>query len=167
MLEKHFYEWEIEEFPIPDTYGEGFEKEYEGETYTSHGHYSKDGYREAEVSISSYIGSIGAQHYYCKIQIPVSIEESSTGYWVFRPGLEVPSKYKNLNLELKRPIEKFELERKIYDPQFYREDSLVHGFYSVEEIVTLIKEIAPKIFKGKWELNCDFWDYDEKIIIDT
>lgn len=167
MLEKHFYEWELEEFPIPDTYGLGFKQELDGETYISAVHLNKDGFRSADMRISSYIGSIGAQHYYCRIRIGVDIQEVSTGYWVFRPGLEVPSKYKSLNLELKRPIESYELERKIYDPDFYQEDSLVHGFYSAKEAIDLFKEVAPKIFKGKWIIDCDCWDYDEKIIIDN
>lgn len=167
MLEKHFYTWELEAFPIPDTYGLGFSKELDGVTYISVGSYSKENFREANVSISSYVGCIGAQHYYCNIKIYVNIEEYSTGYGVFKPGLDVPAEFKSLNLELKRPIEKFELERKIYDPAFYKENSLVHGFYTVEEIVTLFKEIAPKIFKGKWEIDCDFWDHDEKILINN
>lgn len=169
MLENHFYSWEIEEFPINVDYGEGFEQELDGEKYISVGDYTKDGYREANMSISSYNGiSIGAQHYYCAIKIGVDIQEVSTKNWVFRPGLTIPSKYKSLNLELKRPIEKWELAQEVYDPRYYKEDSLVHGFYTEKEIIILFKEIAPKIFKGKWKIRCDYWNEEnETIIIDN
>lgn len=166
-LEKHFYSWDIESFPIDMMHGVGIEVEYKNKKYISVGQF-EDGYRIATFDVTSWVDSGIGVHYYGRLHIDTSMEDLETGWYTFVGGMEIPTECKDINIEFKRPIKEFELKNGTYDPRFFNMNSYVTGFYNEEELIDLLKDTVNYLLKGKWKIKCSYWRVDdEEIIVDN
>lgn len=184
-LENHISEYDLKfikdnypKFPIEDDFGKDLIlKNYEDKNVYTYVRLDKDGYREINLKITSFLGSYGAEHYYGTFKCydlnftdsKDKIGKSSMG-GVFTKGL--PEFYRDfLKLELKRPCEQKDLDN---DKRYGRDrwgsyeiGDLTRGFWTEEEIIEVGKEVFKKLFKGKWKLNIEsyYGDKDEVIYL--
>lgn len=139
------------EAPIPSTIGEGFTFSLDGEQYTTTG-YRKNGKRDVEFCITSFIGYCGgAQHYYCSISIFVENRNGNKTVAGYLGGIEVPNEFESFKARIVRPITKEELS----DTErwkFYEEGDLVDAFCSLEELNKCIETIRQIFPEDKWNV---------------
>ena len=70
IIEDHFMDWDLENFPIHDNYGEGFSFSVNNEKYITKGSYD---YRNKEYrNLVLEITTFGVQHYYASIKVAVN-----------------------------------------------------------------------------------------------
>lgn len=178
-IKDHFYNFDLEYFPISDKIGLGYEFEVRGIKYITTGRYSQNNpdYRYAEFSVTSFIGA-GGIHFYGNLKIntsnrsinsPDGFNHSIGGYM---GGVVLPNDTRMIRIDLVRPIT--ELDIKI-DPDRYKgcdsemlSEVLVNGFYDEKELIDTFKQLIPQLFKGKWAIEIDSFsgNYDEEILID-
>lgn len=171
MLKDHFYDIEI--FPLKEDRGINIPFIDEGKDYIIEGDYydSKNpGYRIATFSTHSYQGA-GGIHFYGSIKVYTSVKEIATGYEVWKSwkDFKIPEESKDIRIDILRPLTQKEIDDEPYrwEKQWYKEGMLVNAFYREDEIVQIVKDHINELFKGKWVLNCDLWNTQEKIIIDN
>jgi|LakMenE18May11ns_1017448.scaffolds.fasta_scaffold9955146_5 hypothetical protein len=176
-IEDHFRDYNNHwEFPIPYDFGKDIvlKNKYEKDVicYPS---YDKDGYRNVELYITSWLGSIGAIHYYGRIksyslsfcETPEQIGKVSVS-GAFTSGTE-PKYGDFLNLELVRPVDERDLEHdKHYDRDRWLRCKIgdkTNGFWTEEEIVKLGTKLFKKMFVGKWRLYINSYSgkYDKYV----
>jgi hypothetical protein len=150
-------------FVINQNYGEGFIFEVSGKKIETKGWYDKNDYRKADLRITSFIGALGAEHYYGSIKVHVS-NESEDGYSVggYLGGIKIPQEYETLSIDIVKEIEDFELANEKF--KGYQKGDKVRGFYTEKEVIKLGKKIFKEIFVGKWVLEVDgIFEKDEKV----
>lgn len=165
MLEKHFFDFES--LPYSFDYGVGIEIIHENRKYISEGSYNKDGYRCASFSVSSY-PSCGT-HYYGRVSFYTHIRDIIDNTTVFIPGMKIPNQCNSVSFDVLRELSQEEIDKYPFrfDPRFHEKGDLVNAFYSEEDLINTFKSVVNHIFKGKWEIDCDYWTYSEKILIDN
>lgn len=164
MLDNHFYFNYVEMFPIHSKTGVGLHFEHKGKNYKSVAHFDENGYRFAELRIHSYIDA--GIHFYGTICIGgCMLQEENSTTMNFIPKVELPRECKAFNLDILRPIEKWELER--YPVRFkgYLEGDLTNAFYTENAIIEIFKKYISKVLTGKWLVRCNGWNTEDEIII--
>jgi hypothetical protein len=162
-IEDHIRDYENNwEFPIPDDFGKDvILKNDENEDVYCYYSLDKDGYREVELYISSFRGSIGAVHYYGKLKSHLSFcekpEEVGKISISGRFTIGIESKYDNfLNIEIVRPVDEKDLQHdEDYDRDRwlrYKIGDKTNGFWTEEEIIKIGTKLFKKMFIGKWKL---------------
>lgn len=151
--------------PILDTYGEGliFNRPDSGKIKSYVRRDSKN-YRELVLSITSLRGSVGAVHYYAKLNdyslnftaIEDVENKSSVGGYSTK---NVPSKYKYFTIDLARPVTQKDIDN---DKRWGREEymiskfgDLARGFWTEDEAIETGIAVFKSLFKGKWKLRID------------
>lgn len=170
MLANHFYDIEI--FPLKDDRGINIPFTDEGEDYIILGNFDSKNpeYRCATFSTHSYQGA-GGIHFYGSIKVSTDIKQAGTNYYVYKSwkDFKMPEESKDIRIDILRPLTQKEIDDEPYrwEKQWYKEGMLVNAFYREDEIVQIVKDHINELFKGKWILNMDLWNTQEKIIIDN
>lgn len=157
--------------PLPDNYGESlFFDHPDGDKLKSYVRRDKKGYREVRLEITSLRGAIGAVHYYAKlIDCSLSItsikdvnNKSSLGGYGTK---NVPEKYTDLRIELSRPVTQKDID---HDKHCGRDKymtaklgELTRGFWTESEALDTGIAVFKLLFKGKWKLVIDAYDFEE------
>lgn len=160
----HTYDTHI--MPIEQNRGLGFEFQYNGDNFITTGIFNKNLplYREAYLEISTF----GVNHYYGTLKILVwntDVLKPGRSVGGYLGGVYIPSECNSLSIELLRLVTEGE---KIRDPQRwwgYEVGAKTNAFNSAEEIVTLMREIAPLMLSGKWVVKVE--SSKEEIIVDN
>ena len=154
ILEDHFMDWDLENFPIHDNYGEGFSFSVNNEKYITKGSYDYQNkeYRNLVLEITTF----GVQHYYASINVAVNnieIDKPSHMIGGYLGGVVIPDKYQSLKIEMNRKVT---LEEKNNFPNRwgdYDVDDFTNAFYNEEEIISVFKKMLPNLLKGKWNID--------------
>lgn len=155
------------QYPIPDDYGKDVKvKNHEGVEYIIDYQLDKEGYREVTLDITSFLGSIGAVHYYGKFKSYIDFrkEGCKKGYSCLGYALKgVPKEYKDfLHVELCRPVDKRDILHSKNDRYYqYKEGDTTTGFWTEDELVKIAKKVFKEAFKGKWKLKIDAYTSKE------
>lgn len=170
MLGDHFYQSDIESFPIHSSLGCDIEIEHKGIKYITEAPGIKSGYRNADFRISSYQG-YGGVHFYGRISYGTYIREVGTNCTVFIGGMKIPDEARDGSITICRRIEDWEAasgEEVFAGCLRYEENELGTGFYVESILIDVVKKYLPQIFSGKWAVRCDYWDVgQETILIDN
>ena len=139
------------EAPIPSTIGEGFTFCLDGEQYTTTGRYTK-GKRNVEFFITSFVNCcVGAQHYYCSINISVENSNGNKTVAGYLGGIMVPNEFQSFKASIVRPITKEELsDTKRWE--LYEEGDMVYAFCSLDELNEYIETIRQIFPEDKWNV---------------
>ncbi len=160
------YEWNFDKklIPINDDFGDKLKIDsVEGKKLKSYIDKDDDGYRLVVLEVNSWRGSIGAVHYYGKIDVSRSIHFTNiedkknrcsvSGY----PLKSVDKKYTDFDIELFRPVDNKDIANdKIWGREKYLKvkiGQLTRGFWTEDDVIEIGKKVFDAVFKGKWKLE--------------
>lgn len=158
----------LDEFPIPDNYGDGFLFKVDDKEYITKGEYDYQNkeYRKIILCISTF----GVQHYYASINIGVeNIDIAKPTHSIFGCYCDkvIPNNYKSLRFEL---VRKVTLEEKNSYPNRwvgYNIGDNTDAFYNEYDIIKLFKEILPSMLIGKWSVSIKSFhnEYNDNFLV--
>lgn len=171
-IENNLRSYDIEDLglegyiPIMDDFGDNLFFKHADDNQQLKSYVSRDrkGYREVVLEITSWLGSIGAVHYYAKLKdrsISITnIEDKENKCSVGGYGTKgVPEKYTDLKFEICRPVTQKDIQ---HDIDYGREDfmiqkkgDLTRGFWNEKDAIDTGIAVFKLLFKGKWKLRID------------
>jgi hypothetical protein len=171
-IENNIRDYDIEELelegyiPIMDDFGDNlfFNHADDNQKLKTYVRRDSKGYREVVLEITSWLGSIGAVHYYAKLtdySIHVTnIEDKENRTSVGGYGTKgIPKKYTDLKFEIWRPVTQKDVQ---HDIDYGREDYMIHqigektrGFWTEKDAIDTGIALFRQMFKGKWKLRID------------
>lgn len=158
----------LDEFPIPDNYGDGFLFKVDDEEYITKGvyDYPNKEYREIRLVISTF----GVQHYYASINIHVrnvNVEHPERSIFGCYCEKVIPNNYQDLRFELTRKVTQEEKENYPNRWVGYDVGDDTDAFYNEDDIISLFKEILPNMLVGKWCVcirSCNMKHFDDILV---
>ena len=148
-----------EKLPIGNTFGRGFEFEYDGKRYHTEPCLNKDGKLRVFATLSTWEGIVGgASHYYGHIQVVVN-NKGDDGRIIggYMGGIKIPKENETLELDVCRPLNEDEIAQ-ITDPNSsfygYEEELPTVRFNSREDALDAIYGVFNALFDvSKCELE--------------
>ena len=158
------------EFPIKDNYAANLKLDNaQGEKMKSYIRgWEDDGYREVTLKITSLRGSIGAVHFYGKLQICdicfTRIEDKKNEYNCGGYSTKgIPDQYTDFEVDLVRLVDDRDIKN---DENWGREKYMrvkkgqtTKGFWIEEDVIEIGKQVFKAMFEGKWKLRIESYGF--------
>lgn len=173
-IKNHIYDSDLARMPITDTVGLGHKFTVNGDNVETKASCNP---RYITLDITSFMGAIGAMHYYGRIKVydisnvvVDSEDKSRIGYSMcgYLGGYKVPEEFCPFAISLNRPITDEELKgSKNENSRFYGyyEGDLINAFNTEEEVIRIGLQCIKEMFTGNWKVGISAYTEEYDAII--